>query len=77
MGTGLDWQVLKARGPVDWWTGWFLRTFPIPADWLEDLECAQATISQGRMRRADRPTDLAFRADENLLVGVGALVALQ
>ena len=31
MGTGLDRQVLPARGPVYWWTGWFLRTFPIPA----------------------------------------------
>ena len=30
MGTGLDRQVAQTQGPVDWWTGLFLRTFPIP-----------------------------------------------
>ena len=27
---GLDWTGRSSRNE-DWWTGWFLRTFPIPA----------------------------------------------
>ena len=46
LGTGLDRQVLWVQGPVDWWTGWFLRTFPIPDEEGGGVEEARGDVEE-------------------------------